>query len=167
MIVYITTLIQGEPHEAIAKFRRQVEQIVGAVIQTKQPWFHGKLTRVDAEKRMNQHLPLKDGCFLVRERDQQGSYAVCLAHRQTVFHYLLDIDVDSLLSISNGRKFDTLLAVRVATIKPMAMVQTHSFRQVQFHTTPPIKNHPRHILYKSYPTFPDFSHIILFFFVSL
>eukprot|EP00117_Sycon_ciliatum_P044633 scpid53272/ scgid5489/ Tyrosine-protein kinase SYK len=102
---------RGEPHEAIAKFRRQVEQIVGAVIQTKQPWFHGKLTRVDAEKRMNQHLPLKDGCFLVRERDQQGSYAVCLAHRQTVFHYLLDIDVDSLLSISNGRKFDTLLAV--------------------------------------------------------
>lgn len=101
---------QGQPHEAIAKFRRQVEQIVGGVMHAKQPWFHGKLSRGDAEARMRNHA-LNDGLFLVRERDQQGSYAICLAHRKSLFHYLLDIDVDGLLSITDGRKFDTLLAV--------------------------------------------------------
>ena len=83
---------------------------MGSLIQSQQPWFHSKLSRGDAEKRMRQHR-LIDGLFLVRERDQQGSYAICLAHRSSLYHYLLDIDVDGLLSITDGRKFDTLLAV--------------------------------------------------------
>lgn len=91
--------------------------MVGAAMHGKQSWFHGSIGREEAEKRMRSRS-LIDGLFLVRERDTAGSYSMCLSHRGQLYHYLLDVDSDQLLSIQDGRKFDTLLSVSTRLIKP-------------------------------------------------
>ena len=107
---------QGDAHEVIARFRRQVEQMVGAAMQIKQSWFHSSISRDLAEKRMRSRA-LIDGLFLVRQRETSGSYSMCLAHRGQLYHYLLDVDSEQLLSIQDGRKFDTLLSVSATHIE--------------------------------------------------
>ena len=54
---------------------------------------------------------LRDGLFLVRERTQVNSFALCLGHRNQIYHYLLDMNNQGQLSIENGRKFENLLQV--------------------------------------------------------
>lgn len=40
-----------------------------------------------------------------------NSYAICVAHNQRIYHYLLERNNDGLLSIQKGRKFENLLQV--------------------------------------------------------
>jgi hypothetical protein len=53
---------------------------------------------------------MPNGLFLVRERDGE-SFALGLCHNRIVYHYLLDKNFDSQLSIQDGRKFDNLIQV--------------------------------------------------------
>lgn len=47
----------------------------------------------------------------VRQRDTNGSYALCLLHEGQVMHYRVDRDQAGKLSIPEGKKFDTLWQV--------------------------------------------------------
>ncbi|KPP71236.1 tyrosine-protein kinase SYK-like [Scleropages formosus] len=44
----------------------------------------------------------------IRQRDNKGSYALCLLHHGQVMHYRIDKDKAGKLSIPDGKKFDTL-----------------------------------------------------------
>ncbi|KAI6652241.1 Tyrosine-protein kinase CSK [Oopsacas minuta] len=49
------------------------------------PWFHGKMTREEAESLLN---PISDGLFLVRESNNYpGDYTLCVAFDGKVEHY--------------------------------------------------------------------------------
>ncbi|XP_017163441.1 tyrosine-protein kinase SYK isoform X2 [Poecilia reticulata] len=71
------------------------------------PWFHGTITRENSEPRL-QNGSRTNGKFLIRQRDQNGSYALCLLHEGQVMHYRIDRDGTGKLSIPDGKKFDTL-----------------------------------------------------------
>ncbi|XP_017493174.1 PREDICTED: tyrosine-protein kinase CSK-like [Rhagoletis zephyria] len=69
------------------------------------PWFHGKITREDAEALL---MPREDGLFLVRESTNfPGDYALCVCFNGRVEHYRV-IYKDSQLTIDEEEYFDTL-----------------------------------------------------------
>lgn len=74
-----------------------------------QPWFHGKISREEAERRIEDGS-LRDGKFLVRERDNY-SYAMCISHKKTTKHYRIDVLSTGELAIQDGRKFTSLMAL--------------------------------------------------------
>ena len=78
------------------------------MLHTKQPWFHGEVSRDEAESRLRA-AGFRNGLFLARERDSKGSFALGLVFKGQVYHYLLDRDRYGQLSITDGRKFDNLM----------------------------------------------------------
>ncbi|XP_077549390.1 tyrosine-protein kinase SYK-like [Haemaphysalis longicornis] len=74
-----------------------------------QPWFHGRLSRADAERRLQDagHL---DGRFLVRERDD-SSYALCLSHGGSVKHYKVDVTPSGEFAIQDGQRFPSIMSL--------------------------------------------------------
>ena len=97
--------------QALCYRRAAFEQLVGGILHKTQTWFHGNLSREESETLLRR-FGLKDGTFLVRERVDANSYAICVAHNQRIYHYLLERNNDGLLSIQKGRKFENLLQVR-------------------------------------------------------
>ncbi|XP_063769749.1 tyrosine-protein kinase SYK isoform X2 [Pseudophryne corroboree] len=100
--------LQGEAFEqAIISQKPQLEKLIATTAHEKMPWFHGSISREQSEQ-----LLLKgqksNGTFLIRERDSNGSYALCLMHDRKVSHYRIDRDKTGKLSIPEGKKFDTL-----------------------------------------------------------
>ena len=80
------------------------------MLHQKQLWFHGSITREESERRIKSY-GVRNGLFLVRERTQVNSFALCLVYMNDVYHYLLDMNTLGQLSIENGRKFENLLQV--------------------------------------------------------
>ncbi|KAH9419103.1 hypothetical protein DERP_005606 [Dermatophagoides pteronyssinus] len=74
-----------------------------------QPWYHFRLSRLEAEKRIESSGHL-DGKFLVRERDE-SSYAICLSHDSKVKHYRIDILPSGNFAIQDGPKFESIIAI--------------------------------------------------------
>ncbi|XP_059214220.1 tyrosine-protein kinase SYK [Centropristis striata] len=100
--------LQGAALEqAIISQRPQLEKLISTTAHEKMPWFHGSITREDSEPRL-QNGSRTNGKFLIRQRDLNGSYALCLLHEGQVMHYRIDRDRTSKLSIPDGKKFDTL-----------------------------------------------------------
>ncbi|RWS05473.1 tyrosine-protein kinase SYK-like protein, partial [Dinothrombium tinctorium] len=83
--------------------------LINKTLHEIQPWFHGKLSRVEAEKRIEESGH-KEGKFLIRERDD-ASYALCVSHEGTVKHYRIDVLPSGELAIQDGRKFNSLMAM--------------------------------------------------------
>ncbi|XP_021168259.1 tyrosine-protein kinase SYK isoform X2 [Fundulus heteroclitus] len=100
--------LQGAALEqAIISQRPQLEKLIATTAHEKMPWFHGSITRENSEPRL-QNGSRTNGKFLIRQRDQNGSYALCLLHEGQVMHYRIDRDSTGKLSIPDGKKFDTL-----------------------------------------------------------
>ncbi|MED6288709.1 hypothetical protein CHARACLAT_029298 [Characodon lateralis] len=100
--------LQGAALEqAIISQRPQLEKLIATTAHEKMPWFHGPITRENSEPRL-QNGSRTNGKFLIRQRDQNGSYALCLLHEGQVMHYRIDRDSTGKLSIPDGKKFDTL-----------------------------------------------------------
>lgn len=100
--------LQGAALEqAIISQRPQLEKRIATTAHEKMPWFHGAITREASEPRL-QNGSRTNGKFLIRQRDQDGSYALCLLHEGQVMHYRIDRDRTGKLSIPDGKKFDTL-----------------------------------------------------------
>ncbi|XP_062409905.1 tyrosine-protein kinase SYK isoform X2 [Sardina pilchardus] len=93
--------------QAIISQRPQLEKLIATTAHEKMPWFHGTITRDDSEPRLLKS-PRTNGKFLIRQRDSNGSYALCLLHDGQVMHYRIDKDKAGKLSIPDGKKFDTL-----------------------------------------------------------
>uniref|UniRef100_UPI003AAA2216 tyrosine-protein kinase SYK isoform X2 n=1 Tax=Centroberyx gerrardi TaxID=166262 RepID=UPI003AAA2216 len=100
--------LQGPALEqAIISQRPQLEKLIATTAHEKMPWFHGTITREGSEPRL-QSGSRTNGKFLIRQRDANGSYALCLLHEGQVMHYRIDRDKSGKLSIPDGKKFDTL-----------------------------------------------------------
>lgn len=100
--------LQGAALEqAIISQRPQLEKLIATTAHERMPWFHGTITREDSEPRL-QNGSRTNGKFLIRQRDLNGSYALCLLHEGQVMHYRIDKDRTGKLSIPDGKKFDTL-----------------------------------------------------------
>ncbi|XP_078127502.1 tyrosine-protein kinase SYK isoform X2 [Sander vitreus] len=100
--------LQGAALEqAIISQRPQLEKLISTTAHEKMPWFHGSITREGCEPRL-QNGSRTNGKFLIRQRDLNGSYALCLLHEGQVMHYRIDRDRFGKLSIPDGKKFDTL-----------------------------------------------------------
>ncbi|XP_061118910.1 tyrosine-protein kinase SYK isoform X1 [Conger conger] len=100
--------LQGAALEqAIISQRPQLEKLIATTAHEKMPWFHGAITRDDSEPRLLSP-PRTNGKFLIRQRDSNGSFALCLLHGGNVMHYRIDKDKAGKLSIPDGKKFDTL-----------------------------------------------------------
>nr|XP_020474439.1 tyrosine-protein kinase SYK isoform X2 [Monopterus albus] len=93
--------------QAIISQKPQLEKLIATTAHERMPWFHGTITREDSEPRL-QNGSRTNGKFLIRERDSNGSYALCLLHEGQVMHYRIDRDRTQKLSIPDGKKFDTL-----------------------------------------------------------
>ncbi|KAI1301864.1 Tyrosine-protein kinase CSK [Halotydeus destructor] len=69
------------------------------------PWFHGKITREDAESLLQ---PREDGLFLVRESTNfPGDYTLCVCFKSKVEHYRV-IYKDNKLTIDEEEYFENL-----------------------------------------------------------
>ncbi|KAJ8392744.1 hypothetical protein AAFF_G00072280 [Aldrovandia affinis] len=100
--------LQGAALEqAIISQWPQLEKLIATTAHEKMPWFHGKITREDSEPRLLDP-PRTNGKFLIRQRDNSGSYALCLLDGKSVMHYRIDRDKPGKLCIPDGKKFDTL-----------------------------------------------------------
>ncbi|MGH0151929.1 UNVERIFIED_CONTAM: hypothetical protein FKN15_055139 [Acipenser sinensis] len=101
-------MCQGEALEqAIISQRPQLEKLIATTAHQKMPWFHGIISRDESEPRLLNGQRI-NGKFLLRERDDKGSFALCLLHEGKVLHYRIDKDKTGKLSIPDGKKFDTL-----------------------------------------------------------
>lgn len=77
----------------------------------KQPWFHGIIPRVEADRRLDIQ-GCEDGLFLIRERGSpRGSYVLGICHNKRVNHYLFEPNERGQLCIKAGRTFDNLMTV--------------------------------------------------------
>ncbi|XP_022100262.1 tyrosine-protein kinase SYK-like [Acanthaster planci] len=94
--------------KAIASNRSQFDRLVKSILHQERPWFHGQLTRAEAEQRIITS-GLQEGKFLARERNEPGSFALTLCYNNSVYHYKIDKDCTGQLSIKDGPKFDSLL----------------------------------------------------------
>ncbi|XP_030422629.1 tyrosine-protein kinase SYK isoform X1 [Gopherus evgoodei] len=100
--------LQGNALEqAIISQKPQLEKLIATTAHEKMPWFHGKISREESEHRVLLGSRT-NGKFLIRERDNNGSYALCLLSEGKVLHYRIDRDKTGKLSIPDGKKFDTL-----------------------------------------------------------
>uniref|UniRef100_A0A3B4XUZ4 Tyrosine-protein kinase n=1 Tax=Seriola lalandi dorsalis TaxID=1841481 RepID=A0A3B4XUZ4_SERLL len=100
--------LQGAALEqAIISQRPQLEKLIATTAHERMPWFHGTIAREESEPRL-QNGSRTNGKFLIRQRDLNGSYALCLLHEGQVMHYRIDRDRTGKLSIPDGKKFDTL-----------------------------------------------------------
>lgn len=86
--------------------RAKLESAIGSVLHKNQLWFHGGISRDEAERRL-QVLGCQDGMFLIREKDP--GFVLGLVHEGSVVHYLFDVDAQGRLSIKSGPKFDNLM----------------------------------------------------------
>ncbi|XP_069817790.1 tyrosine-protein kinase SYK isoform X2 [Dendropsophus ebraccatus] len=100
--------LQGEALEqAIISQKPQLEKLIATTAHERMPWFHGSIPREESEQLLLNGVKA-NGTFLIRERDNNGSYALCLVHDRKVSHYRIDRDKTGKLSIPEGKKFDTL-----------------------------------------------------------
>lgn len=93
--------------QAIISQKPQLEKLIATTAHVKMPWFHGMISREESEHRVLLGTRT-NGKFLIRQRDHNGSYALCLLHEGKVAHYRIDVDKRGKLSIPDGKKFDTL-----------------------------------------------------------
>ncbi|XP_031213786.1 tyrosine-protein kinase SYK [Mastomys coucha] len=100
--------LQGQALEqAIISQKPQLEKLIATTAHEKMPWFHGNISRDESEQTVLIGSKI-NGKFLIRARDNSGSYALCLLHEGKVLHYRIDRDKTGKLSIPEGKKFDTL-----------------------------------------------------------
>nr|XP_057913249.1 tyrosine-protein kinase SYK isoform X2 [Doryrhamphus excisus] len=116
--------LQGTALEqAIISQRPHLEKLIATTAHERMPWFHGKITREDSEARL-QNGPRTNGKFLIRQRDVNGSYALCLLHEGQVMHYRIDQDRAGKFCIPDGKVFDTLWQlVEHYSYKPDGLLQ--------------------------------------------
>ena len=105
-----------EGHEITASLiKDKLESAIGPLLHEDQRWFHGEISRAEAERRL-QVLGCQDGMFLVRKNDR--GFVLNYAYDGSVNHVLFDVDREGRLSTNSGRKFDYLmLAVDYFTLE--------------------------------------------------
>ncbi|XP_025047430.1 tyrosine-protein kinase ZAP-70 [Alligator sinensis] len=103
-----TWKLEGDALEqAIISQAPQVEKLIATTAHESMAWYHGNISREEAERRLYSGAQ-PDGKFLLRQRKENGTYALSLVYGKTVYHYRIDQDKSGKYSIPEGTKFDTL-----------------------------------------------------------
>ncbi|XP_019368894.1 PREDICTED: tyrosine-protein kinase ZAP-70 [Gavialis gangeticus] len=103
-----TWKLEGDALEqAIISQAPQVEKLIATTAHESMAWYHGNVSREEAERRLYSGAQ-PDGKFLLRQRKENGTYALSLVYGKTVYHYRIDQDKSGKYSIPEGTKFDTL-----------------------------------------------------------
>ncbi|KAI6656902.1 Tyrosine-protein kinase SYK-like [Oopsacas minuta] len=68
------------------------------------PGFYGRMTRTEAEGAIRDHGAL-DGQYLIRICPLTGKYSISLSAKGNIFHYLVKVSPEGLMSLSEGRNF--------------------------------------------------------------
>ncbi|XP_015826428.1 tyrosine-protein kinase ZAP-70 isoform X1 [Nothobranchius furzeri] len=115
--------LEGEAMEqAIISQAPQLEKLIATTAHEKMPWYHGKINRHEGERRLYsgaQH----DGKFLVRDKEEAGTFALSVMYGKTVYHYQVIQDKSGKLSMPDGTKFDTIWQlVEYLKMKPDGLV---------------------------------------------
>ncbi|KAI6072415.1 Tyrosine-protein kinase ZAP-70 [Aix galericulata] len=118
-----TWRLEGDALEqAIISQAPQVEKLIATTAHERMPWYHGNISRDEAERRLYSGAQ-PDGKFLLREKKENGSYALSLVYGKTVYHYRIDQDKSGKYSIPEGTKFDTLWQlVEYLKLKPDGLI---------------------------------------------
>ncbi|KAM7012281.1 tyrosine-protein kinase ZAP-70 isoform 2-T2 [Tautogolabrus adspersus] len=100
--------LEGEAMEqAIISQAPQLEKLIATTAHEKMSWYHGKITRQEGERRLYSGVQ-PDGKFLVRDRDESGTFALSMMYGKTVYHYQILEDKSGKYSMPEGTKFDTI-----------------------------------------------------------
>ncbi|NWV98019.1 ZAP70 kinase, partial [Machaerirhynchus nigripectus] len=118
-----TWKLEGDALEqAIISQAPQVEKLVATTAHERMPWYHGHISREEAERRLYSGAQ-PDGKFLLREKKENHAYALSLVYGKTVYHYKVDHDKSGKYSIPEGTKFDTLWQlVEYLKLKPDGLI---------------------------------------------
>ncbi|KAL4634763.1 tyrosine-protein kinase ZAP-70 isoform X1 [Arapaima gigas] len=108
--------------QAIISQAPQLEKLIATTAHEKMPWYHGKITRTESERRLYSGAQ-PDGKFLVRERDESGTFALSVIYGKTAYHYQILLDKSGKYSMPEGTKFDTVWQlVEYLKLKPDGLV---------------------------------------------
>lgn len=100
--------LEGEAMEqAIISQAPQLEKLIATTAHEKMPWYHGKIARQEGERRLYSGVQ-PDGKFLVRDREESGTFALSMMYGKTVYHYQILQDKSGKYSMPEGTKFDTI-----------------------------------------------------------
>ncbi|XP_069784767.1 tyrosine-protein kinase ZAP-70 isoform X2 [Narcine bancroftii] len=100
--------LEGDALEqAIISQAPQLQKLIATMAHEKMGWYHGIITRDEAERRLYSGAQ-PDGKFLLRQRQESGTYALSLLYGKTAYHYRIELDKSGKFSIPEGSKFDTL-----------------------------------------------------------
>nr|XP_040039838.1 tyrosine-protein kinase ZAP-70 [Gasterosteus aculeatus aculeatus]XP_040039839.1 tyrosine-protein kinase ZAP-70 [Gasterosteus aculeatus aculeatus] len=100
--------LEGEAMEqAIISQAPQLEKLIATTAHEKMSWYHGKVTRQEGERRLYSGAQ-PDGKFLIRDREESGSFALSMMYGKTVYHYQILQDKSGKYSMPEGTKFDTV-----------------------------------------------------------
>ncbi|XP_072536884.1 tyrosine-protein kinase ZAP-70 [Salminus brasiliensis] len=115
--------LEGEAMEqAIISQAPQLEKLIATTAHEKMPWYHGKILRQEGERRLYSGSQ-PDGKFLVRERDESGTFALSVMYGKTAYHYQILHDKSGKYSMPEGTKFDTVWQlVEYLKMKPDGLV---------------------------------------------
>ncbi|XP_068445900.1 tyrosine-protein kinase ZAP-70 isoform X6 [Clinocottus analis] len=115
--------LEGEAMEqAIISQAPQLEKLIATTAHEKMPWYHDKVTRQEGERRLYSGVQ-PDGKFLVRDRQESGSFALSVVYGKTVYHYQILQDKSGKYSMPEGTKFDTIWQlVEYLKMKPDGLV---------------------------------------------
>ncbi|OXB56506.1 hypothetical protein ASZ78_003846 [Callipepla squamata] len=118
-----TWRLEGDALEqAIISQAPQVEKLIATTAHERMPWYHGNIARDEAERRLYSGAQ-PDGKFLLRDKKENGTYALSLVYGKTVYHYRIDQDKSGKYSIPEGTKFDTLWQlVEYLKLKPDGLI---------------------------------------------
>uniref|UniRef100_UPI0037E84DB1 tyrosine-protein kinase ZAP-70 n=1 Tax=Semicossyphus pulcher TaxID=241346 RepID=UPI0037E84DB1 len=118
-----TWSLEGESMEqAIISQAPQLEKLIATTAHEKMPWYHGKISRQEGERRLYSGVQ-PDGKFLVRDRDDSGTFALSMMYGKTVYHYQILHDKSGKYSMPEGTKFDTIWQlVEYQKMKPDGLV---------------------------------------------
>ncbi|XP_019953911.1 tyrosine-protein kinase ZAP-70 [Paralichthys olivaceus] len=115
--------LEGEAMEqAIISQAPQLEKLIATTAHERMPWYHGKIARQEGERRLYSGAQ-PDGKFLVRDRDDSGTFALSMIYGKTVYHYQILQEKSGKFSMPEGTKFDTIWQlVEYLKMKPDGLV---------------------------------------------
>ncbi|KAK7099740.1 tyrosine-protein kinase SYK-like [Littorina saxatilis] len=100
--------INADVDRAMGPLRDTLVKRVAGNLHTDMPWFHGKLSRQEAEDRLEKDGH-EEGKFLIRQKDEKDTFALTLSSEGRPRHYLIALKQDSRLAIEDGPRFDCLM----------------------------------------------------------
>uniref|UniRef100_A0A8C7KAV1 Tyrosine-protein kinase n=1 Tax=Oncorhynchus kisutch TaxID=8019 RepID=A0A8C7KAV1_ONCKI len=115
--------LEGEAMEqAIISQAPQLEKLIATTAHERMPWYHSKIPRQEGERRLYSGAQ-PDGKFLIRDREESGTFALSLMYGKTTYHYQILHDKSGKYSMPEGTKFDTVWQlVEYLKMKPDGLV---------------------------------------------